>query len=88
VSENPVASEIADAIRGLAAAVEKLAGVEAWRAVEQHSDTHGRQSEMAGLVLRFAHEGYFRVKIDGQKVCDADCETAIKMMDKAFKGKK
>lgn len=79
-----VASEIAEAIRGFTAAVDRLAGVIAWGVVEGHSDTHGRQAEMAAVILRFAHEGYFHTRVDGKKVCDADADEARAMLDKLF----
>lgn len=79
-----VASEIADAIRGFTAAVDRLSGVIAWGVVEGHSDTHGRQAEMAAVILRFAHEGYFRTKVGGRKVSDADADEARAMLDRLF----
>lgn len=85
-----VASEIAEAIRGFTAAVDRLAGVMAWGVVQENADSHGRQSEMAAVILRFAHEGYFHTRVDGKKVCDADADEARKMLDKLFgtKGKR
>lgn len=79
-----VASEIAEAIRGFTDAVRQLSGVMAWGVAESHSDTHGRQAEMAAVILRFAHEGYFHTKVDGRKVCDADADEARAMLDKLF----
>ena len=79
-----VASEIADAIQGFTKAVQQLSGVMAWCAAEGNSDTHGRQAEMAAVILRFAHEGYFHTKVDGKKVCDADADEARAMLDRLF----
>lgn len=82
-----VASEIAEAIRGFSEAVDRLAGVIAWGVVEGNSDTHGRQAEMAAVILRFAHEGYFHTRVDGKKICDADADEARAMLDKLFSPK-
>ena len=79
-----VASEIADAIHGLTDAFRQLSGVMAWGVAESHSDTHGRQAEMAAVILRFALEGYFHTKVDGRKVCDADADEARAMLDRLF----
>jgi hypothetical protein len=39
---------------------------------------------MAAVILRFASEGYFSTKVDGQKVCEADSELARQMLDRLF----
>jgi hypothetical protein len=78
------ASLVADALHDVADAIRTLAGVFAWGAVSDHSDTHGRQKEMAAVILRFASEGYFSTKVDGQKVCEADSELARQMLDRLF----
>jgi len=82
---------IADAVDGFTAAIKQLSGVIAWGVVEGHSDSHGRQAEMAAVILRFAHEGYFHVRVDGKKVAEADAAEARAMLDKLFgqpKGKR
>ena len=78
------ASMVADGLHDLADAVRALAGVFAWGAVSEHSDSHGRQAEMAAVILRFASEGYFHAKVSGDKVCDADSELARQMLDRLF----
>lgn len=83
-AEMPAASQIADGLHDVADAMRTLAGVLAWGSVQEHSPSHGRQSEMAAVVLRFASEGYFHTKIDGQKVSEAESDEARKMLDKLF----
>ena len=80
----PAASQIAEGLHDLADAVRTLAGVAAWSAAAEHSDTHGRQNEMAAVILKFGMEGFFHAKIDGQRVSDADQEEARRMFDKIF----
>lgn len=79
-----LASEIADSIRALADAVDRFAGVCAWGAVQEHSDTHHRQKEMAAVVLQFAKRGFFTTKVDGIKVSEADEEMLDKMLAAVF----
>jgi hypothetical protein len=78
------ASLIADGLHDVADAMRMIAGVLAWGAAEQHSDTHGRQKEMAAVILRFAMEGYFSTKVDGVRVSQADQEQAEAMFCKLF----
>lgn len=73
---------VADAIYALADAVNRLAGVAAWSAAAEHSDTHGRQKEMAAVIFRFAKDGYFTAKVNGKKVSEADQD----MLDRMFYG--
>jgi hypothetical protein len=81
-----MASEIAESIRALADAVDRFAGVCAWGAVQEHSDTHHRQKEMAAVILRFAKEGYYTTKIDGVKVSQADEDQLEKMFKVLWPG--
>ena len=78
------ASLVADGLHDVADAIRMLAGVLAWGAVEQNSESHGRQKEMAAVILRFASEGYFSTKGDGTKVSQADQERAEAMFHKFF----
>lgn len=73
---------VADAIYALSDAVNRLAGVAAWSAAAEHSDTHGRQKEMAAVIFRFAKDGYFTAKVGGKKVSEADQA----MLDQMFYG--
>lgn len=85
------ASMVADAGHDIADALRTLAGVLAWIGAAEHSDTHGRQKEMAAVILKFAVEGFFSTKIDGTKVSQADQEQAERMFHKLFplaKGKR
>ena len=78
------ASRIADGLHDLADAMRMVAGVLAWGAVQENADTHGRQKEMAAVILRFASEGYFSAKVDGVKVSAASQEQAEAMFCKLF----
>ena len=78
------ASRIAEGLHDVAEALRTMAGVMAWGAVEQNSGSHGRQKEMAAVLLRFAMEGYFSTKVDGVKVSQADQEQALAMFQKFF----
>jgi hypothetical protein len=78
------ASVIAEGLHDVADALRVIAGVLAWGAVEQNSGSHGRQKEMAAVLLRFALEGYFSTKVDGVKVSQADQEQALAMFNKFF----
>lgn len=84
----PAASQIAEGLHDMADAVRTLAGVLAWGAASEHSDSHGRQKEMAAVILRFASEAYFGTKVDGVKVSAADQEQAEKMFRKLFPTKR
>lgn len=75
-----VASEIGEALRAVADAINTLAGVGAWCAAAEHSDTHGRQSQMAAVIMRFAKEGFYSQKVNGDKVCEADEEKVRAML--------
>lgn len=79
-----IASEIGDALHHVADAIEQMSGVFAWVAAADNSDTHGRQKEMAAVILRFAQEGFYSTKIDGVKVCDADQERLDLMFQALF----
>ena len=79
-----ISSEIGDGLLAVAEAVEQLAGVFAWLAAGDNSDTHGRQKEMAAVILRFAQEGFYSTKIDGVKVCEADQERLDLMFQALF----
>lgn len=79
-----VASEIGDGLHAIADALNTLAGAIAWMAVERNSPSHGRQCEMAAVVMRFAKEGYWRAKVDGERVSEADSEQARVMLEKLF----
>ena len=57
-----------------------MSGVFAWVAAADNSATHGRQRDMAAVILRFAQEGFFSTKVDGVRVSDADQI----MLDKMF----
>ena len=78
------ASLIAEGLHNVADAFRGMTGVLAWLAAAKHSDTHGRQKEMAAVILRFATEGYFSTKVDGVKVSEADQEQALAMFQKLF----
>jgi len=78
------ASRIADGLHDCADAMRTIAGVLAWGAAAEHSDTHGRQKEMAAVILKFAMEGFFSTKVDGAKVSQADQDQAIEMFHKLF----
>lgn len=75
-----VASKVADALYAVADAINTLAAVGAWSAAAEHSDTHGRQSQMAAVILRFGKEGFYTSKVDGEKVCEADEEKVRAML--------
>jgi hypothetical protein len=79
-----LASEIGDGLHALADAFDRLAGVMAWVAAADNSDTHGRQKEMAAVILQFAKHGFYSTKIDGNKVCHADQEALDKMFFAVF----
>ena len=79
-----VASEIGDGLHAVADAFDKLAGVMAWVAASEHSDTHGRQKEMAAVILQFAKHGFYSTKVDGKKVCQADEEMLDRMLLAVF----
>ena len=78
------ASRIADGLHDVADALRMIAGTLAWGAAAEHSDTHGRQKEMAAVIIKFAAEGYFSTKVDGTKVCQADADQAEAMFRKLF----
>ena len=78
------ASLVADGLHDVADALRTVAGVLAWGAVQAHSDSHGRQKEMAAVILRFACEGFFSAKVDGVKVSQANQEQAEAMFHKLF----
>jgi hypothetical protein len=78
------ASLVAEGLHDVADALRMVAGVLAWGAAAEHSDTHGRQKEMAAVILRFASEGYFSTKVDGTKVSQADADQAAAMFNKLF----
>ena len=78
------ASRIADGLHDCAAAFRGMTAVLAWLAAAEHSESHGRQKEMAAVILRFATEGYFSTKVDGVKVSEADQEQALAMFNKLF----
>lgn len=69
VSES--AEEIADGLRSVAAAFDRLAGVCAYIAAAEHSDTPGRQREMAGVIYHTAAQRFGGVKYDGAKIDEA-----------------
>ena len=79
-----VASKVADAMYAVADALNTFAGVMAWDAAAEHSDTHGRQSQMAAVILRFAKEGFYGTKIDGERVCEADEQRVRAMLMALF----
>jgi hypothetical protein len=79
-----MASEIGDGLHAVADAFERLAGVFAWLAAAENSDTHGRQKEMAAVIFKFAEEGFFSTKIDGVRVSDADADTLERMFMAMF----
>lgn len=62
------ASEAAVAIGQLAEAIETMAGVMAWGAAAEHSESHGRQKEMAAVIFHIAQQRFKTTKIDGVKV--------------------
>ena len=78
------ASLVADGLHDVADALRTVAGVLAWGAVQENSGTHGRQKEMAAVILRFAMEGFFSTKVDGTKVSQADSDQAQEMFYKLF----
>lgn len=78
------ASLVAEGLHDVADAIRMMAGVLAWGAVESNSDSHGRQKEMAAVILRFASEGYFSTKVDGTKVSQADADQAEAMFNRFF----
>ena len=78
------ASRIADGLHDVADSMRMIAGVLAWAAVQENSGSHGRQKEMAAVILRFASEGYFSTKVDGEKISAADQEKAEAMFHKLF----
>jgi hypothetical protein len=80
----PEVTEIADALHAVADALNTFAGVAAWGAAAEHSDTHGRQSEIAAVILRFAKEGYLHTRINGENVSQADADMARAMFDRVF----
>jgi hypothetical protein len=65
------ASEIADGLRSVAAAFDRLAGVCAYLAASEHSNTPGRQRELAGVIYHTAAQRFGGVKYDGQRIDQA-----------------
>ena len=79
-----IASEIGDALHHVAEAIEQMSGVFAWVAAADNSATHGRQRDMAAVILRFSQEGFFSTRIDGEKVSEASQEMLDKMFSALF----
>jgi hypothetical protein len=67
-----IASELADSLNAAADGFLTLAGVIAYGAASEHSETAGEQRQLAAVIFHTASKRFGGVKYDGQRIEDAD----------------
>lgn len=80
-----IASEIADALNRTAEAFETFAGIAAYIAAAEHTETAGEQRQLAAVMYQTAVLKFGGVKYDGKVIDEATIAELDEMWCKFFK---
>jgi hypothetical protein len=80
-----IASEIGDALRAVSDSFLTFAGIAAYIAASEHSETAGEQRQLAAVMFHTAAKRFGGVKYDGQHIDQATIEELDAMWCQFFK---